>query len=531
MTDDADVLVIGAGVAGLCALHRLREAGYRVRVLERGSDVGGVWYWNRYPGARFDSESYTYCYSFSPEVLAEWRWQERFAAQPEIHAYLRFVADRLDLRRHISFDTSVTGAYFDDDAGRWVVDTDGGASLRARFLVSAMGALSQPQWPQIEGLERFAGVRCHTSRWPRNGVTLEGKRVGVIGTGATGVQVIQTIAPQVGHLTVFQRTPTYCIPQRNSPIDDAEMAAIRHDYTEILERCNRTYGGFIYDFDPRLGGSLSAAEREAVFEALWQRPGFAFWFGNFSDLMMDPVVNEHACEFLRGKIRERVRDPAVAGRLLPDHPLGAKRVPLENGYYETFNRSNVRLVDLRETPIDRVAEAGVVIGDELVPLDVLICATGFDAVTGPLCHVDIRGEGGERLAEKWRDGPASYLGLMVAGFPNLFTVAGPLNAAGLCNAVRCTEQNVDWVRDCLAHLRERGCSRVAARPGAEAEWTRFVRSAADETVLGAWTDSWFFGANTPGKARALSIYPLGAADYRMRCASEAVRGYPGLAFA
>jgi cation diffusion facilitator CzcD-associated flavoprotein CzcO len=530
MTDDVDVLVIGAGVAGLCALYRLREAGFTVQVLERGGDVGGVWYWNRYPGARFDSESYTYCYSFSPELLHDWRWRERFAPQPEVLAYLRHVADRFELRRHIAFDTAVTRARFDDGAGRWLVETDCGRSWRARFLVSAMGALSHPQWPQIEGLERFAGVRCHTARWPDDGVALDGKRVGVIGTGATGVQVIQTIAPRVEHLTVFQRTPTYCIPQRNGPIDDDEMAAIRRDYPAILDRCNRTFGGFIHDFDPRQGAVLSAAERETLFEALWRQPGFAFWFGNFSDLLMDPVVNGHACEFLRGKIRERVRDPEVARRLLPDHPFGAKRVPLENGYYEAFNRDNVRLVDLREAPIERVAADGAVVDGRVLPLDVLVCATGFDAVTGPLCHIDIHGQGGIRLSDKWSDGPSSYLGLLVAGFPNLFTLTGPLNAASLCNAVRCTEQNVDWVVDCLDHLRRHGHTRVAARAEAEAEWTRFVRAVADETVLKGWQDSWFFGANSPGRARALTIYPLGAADHRARCDAEAGQEYPGLAF-
>jgi cation diffusion facilitator CzcD-associated flavoprotein CzcO len=531
MTDETDVLVIGAGVAGLCALYRLREAGFAAQVLERGSDVGGVWHWNRYPGARFDSESYTYCFSFSPELLDEWRWRERFAAQPEVHAYLRHVADRFDLRRHVRFRSTVTEARFLEDDGHWLVRVADGTVYRARYLVSAMGALSEPQWPDLEGLESFAGIRCHTARWPTEGLNLDGKRVGIIGTGATGVQVIQTIAATVGELCVFQRTPTYCIPQRNAPIGDAEMDAIRQDYPAILERCNGTFGGFVHDFDPRLGAQVTKEEREALFETLWQRPGFAFWFGNFSDLLMDSEVNEHACEFLRRKIRERVRDPEVARRLLPSHPFGAKRVPLESGYYEAYNRDNVRLVDLRESPIERVTRDGVVAGGRLHALDVLICATGFDAVTGALSRVDVRGVDGLRLVDKWRGGPSAHLGLLVSGFPNLFTIAGPLNAAGLCNAVRCTEQNVDWLLGCLAHMREWGWVRVEARPQAEAAWTRHVQDSIAQSVLNSMTDSWFFGANTPGKARAPVIYPLGAADFRARCEAEAAGGYPGLAFA
>jgi cation diffusion facilitator CzcD-associated flavoprotein CzcO len=526
-----DAVVIGAGVAGLCALYRLREAGFSVLGVERGGDVGGVWYWNRYPGARFDSESYTYCYSFSQALLDDWNWRERFAAQPEVLDYLNHVADRFDLRRGVRFGTAVIAARFDVDAGIWAVTTDRGELLRSRFLISAAGALSEPQWPELAGLDEFAGVRVHTARWPRDGIDLVGRRVGVIGTGATGVQVVQTIAPIVGQLTVFQRTPTYCIPQRNSPIDAAEMRAIKGDYPALLQRCRASFGGFVHDFDPRLGATCTPAEREALFETLWQQPGFAFWFGNFADLLMDAAVNEHACEFLRRKIRERVTDPETARRLLPRHPFGTKRVPLENGYYEVFNRPNVRLVDLRESPIERVTATGVMVAGREVPLDVLICATGFDAVTGALARIEVRGRGGLALADKWRREPSGLLGMLVAGFPNLFTLAGPHNAASLCNAVRCTEQNVDWVVDCLAHMRAAGYRQVEASLEAEMAWSRHVDEAAAATLLSGMTDSWFYGANTPGKPRRLLIYPAGAAAYRARCEAEAEADYPGLRFA
>lgn len=528
---DCDAIVIGAGVAGLCALYRLREAGLAVRVFERGSDVGGVWHWNRYPGARFDSESYTYCYSFSPELLEEWDWRERFAAQPEVLGYLTHVANRFDLRQHITFGASVVSAHYDGNDDTWRIETDQGDRLRARYLVTAVGALSAHQLPDLDGMETFAGASCHTARWPREGLELAGQRAGVIGTGATGVQVIQTIAPEVAHLTVFQRTPTYCIPQRNGSIDPAEMSDIKRRYPELFARCRETFGGFIHAFDPRSGLEVSAEERLTKFEALWQQPGFAFWFGNFADLLMDPTVNEYACEFLRSKIRERVRDPAVAEKLMPRHPFGTKRVPLENGYYEVYNRDNVTLVDLRESPIERITPEGVRTRAGEHPLDVLIFATGFDAVTGALGQIDIRGAGGKPLREAWRHGPVTYLGLQVAGFPNLFTIAGAHNAASLCNAVRCTEQNVDWVVGCIRYMRDRRFTRIAATVEAQAQWTQHVRETSEATLLETMTDSWFFGANTPEKARSILIYPGGAVAYRQRCEAVARAGYTGFLFA
>lgn len=524
---DFDVIIIGAGVAGLCAIYRLTRLGLSVRAYEAAGGVGGVWYWNRYPGARFDSESFTYCYSFSGELLEDWDWQERFAAQPEILRYLNHVADRFDLRRHIEFDTRITAARYDDSTCAWIVETDTHPPARARFLVSAVGSLSAHQFPDIEGIEDFRGESHHTSRWPHEGVDLAGKRVGVVGTGATGVQVIQTIAAEVAELTVFQRTPTYCIPQRNAPLSDAERREIKRNYAEIFAKCQASYGGFIHTFDPRSGLEVSEDEREAKFEALWREPGFAFWFGNFADLLMNPTVNEYASEFLRRKIRERVKDPETARKLMPKHPFGTKRVPLENGYYEVYNRANVELVDLRESPIERITPAGILTSRKEYPLDVIIYATGFDAVTGPLSRIDVRGLDGRTLADKWRDGPRTYLGLQVHGFPNLFTIAGPHNAGSLCNAVRCTEQNVDWIAACIEHLQANGLTRIAATAEAEDEWTRHAQEAASMTLLDTMTESWFYGANTPGKKRSVTIYAAGAVAFRERCDDCARRGYAG----
>jgi cation diffusion facilitator CzcD-associated flavoprotein CzcO len=527
---DYDAVVVGAGVAGLYALHKLHEIGLTVRAFESGSDVGGVWYWNRYPGARFDSESYTYCYSFSQELLDEWTWRERFAAQPEILGYLNHVADRFDLRRDIRFDTRVVAASYDARHAGWLVETDRDEPVRSRFLITAVGGLSAHQLPDIPGIDDFTGETFHTARWPGDGVGLSGKRVAVIGTGATGVQVIQTIAADVGHLTVFQRTPDYCIPQRNSVLDDGEMREIRQGYSRIFEQCRGSYGGFIHTFDPRSGLEVSAGERQETFEALWRKPGFAFWLGNFRDLLMDESVNASASEFIRERIRERVRDPDIARKLMPNHPFGTKRVPLENGYYEVYNRDNVRLVDLREAPIERMTRTGIRTTDGDHCLDVVIFATGFDAVTGPLNRIEIRGLNGASLRTKWRDGPKTYLGLQVEGFPNLFTIAGPHNAATLCNAVRCTEQNVDWIAGCIDHMRERGFARIAPTVEAEAAWTRHVQEAAAATLLDTMTESWFFGANTPGKPRSVMIYAGGAAAFRERCDAVAREGYRGFEF-
>lgn len=526
--DVVDAVIVGAGLSGICMLERLVRTGFRVQLYEAGSDVGGVWHWNRYPGARVDSESYTYGFAFSDELLRDWEWRELFAAQPEIGRYLRHVADRFDLRRHMRFNARVSAASYDSELRCWSVETDRGDRLRAHYLIAATGVLSAPQMPDYPGIDTFAGASYHTSRWPTNGVDLSGKRVGVIGTGATGVQVIQTIAAEVGNLTVFQRTPTYCVPQRNRLLTEEDRKAIHRNWSEILASCRESYGGFIHTFDPRSGLAVSAEAREAKFEELWQKPGFAFWFANFGDLMMSDEVNAHASEFVRRKIRERVHDPEIAGKLLPSHPFGTKRIPLENGYYEVYNRENVRLVDLRETPIERITKTGIRTTRENLAFGVIIYATGFDAGTGTLIRINIKGEDGITLAEKWREGPLTYLGMLVQGFPNFFIVNGPHNAAAFCNAGRCIEQNVNWIACCIEHLRDRGITHTVPTVEAERAWTRHVYDVTDASVLSRMTDSWFFGANTPGKPHRVTIYAAGAKEYREHCEQAAREGYPGL---
>lgn len=522
---DLDAVIIGAGLSGICALERFQRMGLSARVYESGSEVGGVWHWNRYPGARVDSEIHTYGFAFSDSLLRDWQWQEFFPAQPEIARYLCHVVDRFGLRRHIRLATSVVAARHDEGEVLWRIETDRGERVAARYLIAATGNLSVPQLPDYPGMDAFQGQSFHTARWPA-GVELSGKRVGVIGTGASGVQVIQTIAPEVAHLSVFQRTPTYCIPQRNRPLTEADREAIRRHWAEILATCQASFGGFIHTFDPRSGLAVSAAEREAKFEELWQRAGFAFWLGNFADLLMNVEVNEHACDFLRRKIRARVQDPETARRLLPDHPFGTKRVPLENDYYETYNRDNVTLIDLRETPIERITPAGLRSSRGEHPLDILVYATGFDAGTGPLSRIDIRGSRGQSLAEKWQAGPKTFLGLCVSGFPNLFMINGPQSATVLCNAGRCIEQNVDWIARCIEWMKYQGARRVEPTSAAEEEWTRHVNDVAEASVLGAMKDSWFFGA--PGRPRVALIYAAGAGDYRKQCEAVANAGYAGL---
>ncbi len=522
-----DAIVIGAGISGLYQLIRLRELGLTARVYEAGGGVGGTWYWNRYPGARFDSESYTYGYSFSEELLQEWDWKEHFSGQPENERYVNYVADKFDLRRDIQFNANVVSAAYEETGNYWEIRLDDGARARARFLITAVGILSAQNIPPFEGIESFKGESFHTSRWPKEPVGLAGKRVGVIGTGATAVQLITEIAKEVGHLTVFQRTPNYCAPLRNGPIDPETQARIKASYPEIFKRTRETSAGFIHDFDPRSVFDVTPEERQARFEELWAQPGFGKWLGNFRDIMSNKEANELFAEFVRNKIRERVNDPVVAEKLVPrDHRFGTKRVPLESGYYEQFNRPNVLLVDLRESPIERITPLGVKTSDAEHQLDVIIYATGFDAVTGPLTRIDIRGEGGRSLKDKWADGPRTYLGIQSAGFPNLLTLVGPHNGATFCNMPRCIEQNVEWVTDCLRYMREKGFERIAASEQAEEAWTGHVNELAAGTLLSE-TASWFFGANIEGKKRAILMYLGGAKAFRAKCDEVAARDYEG----
>ncbi|HEU5196796.1 MAG TPA: NAD(P)/FAD-dependent oxidoreductase [Methylomirabilota bacterium] len=529
-----DALVIGAGISGMYQLHRLRGLGLRTRVFEAGDGVGGTWYWNRYPGARFDSESWTYGYSFSDEILREWEWSEHFAAQPETLRYCNFVADKLDLRRDIEFNCRITGAAWDDGAGEWEMASADGRLARARFLITAIGPLSAPTMPSIPGVESFCGEAYHTGRWPHGPVTFADKRVGIIGTGATAVQAITEIAKTVGHLTVFQRTPNWCAPLHNSPIDAETQARINASYPQIFERCRQSFGCFIHDADPRKALEVSAEEREAFFEKLYREPGFGIWMGNFRDVLVDAEANATITAFMRRKIRERVKDPAVAETLIPtNHGFGTRRVPLESGYYEVYNQPNVRLVDIRATPIERITPDGVKTSDAHYDLDMLIYATGFDAITGAFDRIDIRGRDGRRLREAWAEGPRTYLGLQIEDFPNLFTLVGPHNAATFCNIPRCIEQNVDWVTALLGWMRERGHTRVEATPAAQREWTQHVHDTG-RRMLFTHVDSWMMGinSNVAGKdRRTFIVYAGGAPRYREKCDEVAAAGYAGFTFA
>ena len=527
-----DAIVIGAGLSGMFQLHRLRELGLSARVFEAGSGVGGTWYWNRYPGARFDSESWTYGFSFSEEILAAWDWSEHFAPQPETLRYCEFVADRLDLRRDIEFDSRIASAVYDAAANLWEVATTGGRRARARFLITAIGPLSAPTMPAIPGVEDFRGEAHHTAAWPHEPVSFAGKRVAVIGTGATGVQAITEIAKTAGTLTVFQRTPNWCAPLHNGPIDAGAMRAIRARYPEIFETCRESFGCFIHTADPRNALEVPAEEREAFYEQRYAEPGFGIWMGNFRDILIDEAANATITAFMRRKIRERVKDPAVAAALTPtDHGFGTRRVPLESGYYEVYNQPNVRLVDVRRTPIERITATGVRTSDETHEADLIVYATGFDAVTGSFDRIDIRGTGGQRLRDKWARGPRTYLGLQIAGFPNLFTLVGPHNAATFCNIPRCIEQNVEWVSALLGHMQARGWSRVEATPRAEDAWTEHVFETAQRLLL-TKVNSWMMGINTnvPGKeTRTFLAYAGGAPAYRKRCDEVAAKGYEGFA--
>jgi len=518
-----DVIIIGAGVTGLYQLYCLRQLGLSVRVYEEGGGVGGTWYWNRYPGARFDSESYTYGYAFSEELLQEWDWKEHYSGQPENERYLNYVADKFDLRRDIQLHARVASAVYDERAHCWQIHTAEGHRARAPFVIAAVGVLSAHYVPDFAGLESFQGAWCHTGRWPKEGLEVAGKRVGVIGTGATAVQLIPEIAKDVAHLTVFQRTANYCVPLRNSPIDPAWQREIKASYPDIFKQCRETPGAFMHAFDPRSALAVSPEERLAQYERLWAEPGFKKWLANFYDIMMPGEANEDYAAFVRQKIRERVKDPVVAEKLVPkDHPFGSKRLPCESGYYEVYNRDNVILVDVREAPIERITPAGITTRDAEYALDVLIFATGYDAVTGSLTRIDIRGTGGQTLQEKFAEGPRTYLGLQSAGFPNLFTMPG----AGAGNFTRGCEPLVEWVSDCIGSMRAKGLTRIEATPQAEEAWRAHVAEAG-ATLLRSKANSWFVGANIPGKARVLLGSPDSAPVMRAKRAEVAAKGYEG----
>jgi cyclohexanone monooxygenase len=524
---DFDAVIVGAGFAGLYMLHRLRGLGLEARVLEAGSGVGGTWYWNRYPGARCDVESVEYSYQFSEALQQEWEWSERYAAQPEILRYANHVADRFDLRRDIEFNARVKSAAFDETAARWVVTTEDGRRTTAAFCIMATGCLSAPNHPKFEGVERFAGATYHTGTWPHAGVDFTGKRVAVIGTGSSAVQSIPIIARQARALTVFQRTPNYAVPAHNKPLDPDYVRSVKADYAGLRRRARQTLTGIDFDYSEELALETPPEAREREFERRWQRGGLSF-LGAYMDLMVSEEANDIVAEFVRSKIRKAVADPAVAELLAPQNTIGCKRLCIDIGYYETYNLPHVKLVDVSKSPIEAITPQGVRAGGREYEVDAIAFATGFDAMTGALNRIDIRGRGGLALRDKWSEGPKTYLGVGVAGFPNLFTITGPGSPSVLTNMLPTIEQHVEWIADALKHVRDRGLVRIEPRPEAEDEWVAHVGELAGRT-LRYTCSSWYLGANIAGKPRVFMPYIGGFPRYIAKCNEVAARGYEGFA--
>jgi len=524
-TTQVDAVVIGAGVNGVYQLYRLCELGLSVRLLEAGGGVGGTWYWNRYPGARLDSESYTYGYFFSEKLLREWAWSESFAGQPELEKYFNFAVDKLGLRQYIEFNARVVSAEYDEPANRWEVTTQCGEQIRATYLICAVGILSAPQFPGFPGLDAFTGEVHHTGLWPAGTVEFEGKRVAVIGTGASGVQVISAIGPKVAQLTVFQRTPNWCTPINNAPLSAERAHEIWEQREQIYQLCQESPGGFVHKPRDESALAISAEERHRYLEELWNAPGLSMYQANFRDLLLSWEVNNTVTEFIAGKIRERVKDPQMANKLIPkDHGFAVKRPPLETCYYEVYNQDNVELIQLDEEPIERVTATGIRTVSSFYEVDIIVLATGFDAVTGAIKRIDIRGRNGVAIRDHWADGPRSALGMQTSGFPNMFIVGGPHGAAG--NNPRSAEHQVGWVTDCIRYLAEHGFDRIEATPQAEDEWTEHANETVAHT-LQAQGDSWYFGSNVPGKKRVFLLYAGGQPRYRARMADVVARGYAG----
>jgi (2,2,3-trimethyl-5-oxocyclopent-3-enyl)acetyl-CoA 1,5-monooxygenase len=534
---DFDVIIIGAGITGMYTLYRLREQGYSVHVFEKNGEVGGTWTMNRYPGCKLDSESYTYPYSFLPDLLQEWDWKTEFATQPEVNEFFSKAADRMDVRKDVTFNTQVKKAIFDNEANCWSIELDNAQVFKSRFVITCVGALSHPNMPSYPGMDMFRGETYHTYYWPheREGyggqkVDFSGKRVGVIGTGSTGVQVVQEVAKTAGELYVFQRHPNWCTPLNNKPIEPARMAEIKARYSEIFARCESTTGGFQHDFLYETAAGTTPEEREALFEELYNQSGFAIWVGSYADMFTDPTVNGYITDFIAKKIRERVKDPKVADKLIPkDHGFGLKRVPMETNYYEAFNQPNVHLVDLLEDSIQRMTPNGIETENTTYDLDMIIYATGFDAIIGGIKQMDIRGIGGKTMKEAWESGPFTYLGVQIPEFPNLITMVGAHNGATNCNIPRCSEAQVNWVADLFQYMKDHGVERIEANEDAAEEWTQHVYDVADQTLLGTAKNSWFWGEFGEGAKRGhkLLVYNGGNPAYRERVESVKAKGYEG----
>jgi cation diffusion facilitator CzcD-associated flavoprotein CzcO len=531
MNTEFDVIVVGAGFSGLYMLHRLRELGLSARVYEAGDNVGGTWYWNRYPGARCDSESHYYCYSFSKELLQEWSWTERYPAQPEILRYLSHVADRFALRPDIQFNTRINAAVYDAASNRWEISTNDGGRVTAKYFITAVGCLSVTNTPKIKGLESFRGKRYHTGAWPHEGVDFTGQRVGVIGTGATAIQAIPEIAKQAKHVSVFQRTPNYAVPGRNRPMDPEFMRHVKANYEEIWRKARTSRGGMPMDPGDRSALEVSPEERQRIYETAWEKGGFYLFGETFNDLLVNQEANDTVAEFIRSHIREAARDPAVAESLSPhDHPFATKRPPLENGYYDTFNRDNVTLVDIRRSPIEEITPTGLRTRDSECELDSIVFATGFDAMTGGLFKIDIRGRDGLGLKQKWEAGPRTYLGVASHGFPNMFMITGPQSPSVLSNMVVSIEQHVEWISDCIKYACERDIAYIEPLPASEDAWVAHVNEVAEGTLYPK-VNSWYTGANIPGKPRVFTPYVGGVGNYRKICDDVAAKGYEGFALA
>jgi len=532
---DYEVIVVGAGVAGIYQIKRLTDMGIKATVLEADPDLGGTWYNNRYPGARFDSESYTYGYSFSREVLDEWHWKEMFSGQPENLKYLNFVADKFDLRKHMQFNCRVESAIFDEASELWKIQVSDGRDLTCRILVLALGLLSQPTMPRVEGVEDFKGRSWHTYGWPHEEVDLRDQRVGIIGTGATAIQVIGEIADKVGDLTVFQRRPNWVAPLNNSEISVDQMNDIRDRYDEIFETCARTPGGFEHEPDRRGFYEVSQEERFELWDRLYEEPGFSIWLKNFREIFTDEEANAEISSYIAERIRSRVDDPTVAEKLIPkDHGFGVQRVPMETGYLEAYNRDNVHLVDISETPLERITEKGIRTTEEEFEFDIIIYATGFDAITGSFDHIDIRGRDGLTLREKWFDNPTTFLGMMVSGFPNLLMPSGPQSGSASTNYPRGIENGVDWCTELLEYMWERDLTYLEATEDAEQRWTDHVIKMYS-VMLMRKAQSWFTGYNSnvegheAGKVRYM-VYNGGTPKYVASIGEVASKDYEGIRF-
>ena len=523
---ELDVVVVGAGFSGLYLLHQLRGFGLTVKVLESGTDVGGTWYWNRYPGARCDSESIIYSYTFDDELYQEWSWPERYSRQPTILKYLEHVAQRYDLRRDIEFNSRVEQAVFDEESNRWAIRTERSETLSARFCVMATGCLSVPKMPDFEGLQDFEGEWYHTGRWPHEPVDFTGLRVGVVGTGSTAIQAIPMIAEQAKHLTVFQRTANFSVPAWNHETQPEDERIWKADFSAMREQLKWSNSGTNQITNSKRAAEMTQEEQAQELETRWHGGSFAM-LGLFADLMSDDAANALAIEFVHNKIRERVTDPETASLLCPkDHPFGSKRLCVDSHYYETYNRDNVKLVDIKNTPIERVTEHGLEVGGKDYELDAIVFAIGFDAMTGPLMSIDIRGLGGEVLRDKWAANPRNYLGLTVHGFPNLFTVTGPGSPSVLTNMTIAIEQHCEWIAGCIRDLHSRDIARIEATKQAEDDWVEHVNATANETLY-VKANSWYMGSNVPGKPRIFTPYVGSLRDYRALCDDAVAENYRG----